>query len=89
VVSDSAAPALALCPARVPMSLRLSINPDDSVRRWLAAALPLVLPLVIETAPVVISDKTPHKTKATAHKTDATKTPRKRSHKDKTATAAQ
>ncbi len=89
VVSDDVAPVLALCSARVPMSLRSSINPDDSVRRWLADALPLVMPLVVEAAPVVISDKTPRKTKATANKTDATKTPRKRSHKDKTATAAQ
>jgi hypothetical protein len=87
VVSDGAAPVLALCPTRMPMSLRSSINPDDSVRRWLAAALPLVMPLVVEAAPVVVLDKTPRKAKATAHKTDAAKTPRQRSHKAKKATA--
>jgi hypothetical protein len=88
VVSNGAAPVMVLCPARVSMSLRSSISPDHSVRRWLAAALPLAMPLVVEAAPVVVSDKTPRKTKATAHKTDAAKKPRKRSHKTNTATAA-
>jgi hypothetical protein len=45
------------------------------------------MPSVVEATPVVILDKTPRKAKATAHKTDAAKTPRKRSHKAKTATA--
>jgi hypothetical protein len=89
VVSDGAASVLALCPARVSMSLRSSINPDESVRRWLAAALSLVLPCVVEATPVVVLNKTPRKAKATAHKTDAAKTPGKRSHKAKMATAAQ
>jgi hypothetical protein len=71
----------------VSMSLRSLINPDHSVRRWLAAALPLVMPLVVEAAPVVILDKTPRKARNTTNKTDATKTSRKRSHKKATATA--
>jgi hypothetical protein len=67
VVSDGSAPVLALCSARVPMFLRSSINPDDSVRRWLAAALPLVLPSVVDVTPVVISGKAPRKAKATSN----------------------
>jgi hypothetical protein len=88
VVNDGTDQALALCPAMMPMSLRSSINSNNSVRRWLAAALPLVLPPVVEDAPVIVSGKTPRKTKTTTHKTDAPKTPRKRSHKGATTTAA-
>jgi hypothetical protein len=87
-VLDDADPVLALCPARVPMALRSSINPDHSVRRWLAAALPLVVAPVAEDAPVKTLGKTPRKTRNTTNKTDATKSPRKRSHKAKTAAAA-
>jgi hypothetical protein len=50
-VSDTTVPALALCLA-MPMSPRSSIYPDDSVRRWVAAALPLVLPSIVEAAMV-------------------------------------
>jgi hypothetical protein len=81
------APGLTLYPMVVPMAFSLFV-PDDSVRRWLAAALPLVLPPVVQEAPVVVSGKTPRKTRTTAHKTDAPKPPRQRSYKPKTATAA-
>lgn len=51
-VSDTTVSTLALCPASVPMSLHSSINPDDSVRRWLVAALPLALSSITEAATV-------------------------------------
>jgi hypothetical protein len=85
---------LALAPAAVPlalpsmvgllmpMSLRSSINSNNSVRRWLAAALPLVVAPVAEDAPVVTSGKTPRKTRNMTNKTDTTKSLRKRSHKE-------
>lgn len=39
---DDADPVLALCPSVLPMAFS-SFVPDDSVHRWLTAALPLVL----------------------------------------------
>jgi hypothetical protein len=46
-------PALALCPAVVPMALKQFLNPDHSVQRWLTAALALVLASVADENPVV------------------------------------
>jgi hypothetical protein len=82
VVNDGTAPALALCPAMVPMSLRSSIKPDDSVRRWLAAALPLERPSTVEAASVSeVSPVAPMVASAKSCKATATKTPRKRSQR--------
>jgi hypothetical protein len=82
---DDIALGLTLYPMVMPMAFSLFV-PDDSVRRWLAAALPLVLPPVVQDAPVVVSGKTPRKTRTTTNKTDATRSPRKRSQKKATAT---
>ncbi|MGB8698632.1 MAG: hypothetical protein WCD18_04380 [Thermosynechococcaceae cyanobacterium] len=57
---DDVAPVLALCPDGVPMTFS-SFIPNDSVRSWLTAALPLVLaPWVNEAEAVAVkSDSRP------------------------------
>jgi hypothetical protein len=90
LVNDTMTTALALCSASVPMSLRSSINPDNSVRRWLAAELPLVLPSIVEAATVSdIGSVVPVVASAKSWKATATKTLRKRSYKNKATATAQ
>ncbi|MGA7953448.1 MAG: hypothetical protein WCA07_07985 [Gloeobacterales cyanobacterium] len=45
------APVLTLCSTVVPMAFSQFLNPDHSIRRWLTAALPLVV--APEETPVV------------------------------------
>lgn len=53
---DDVAPVIMLYPSVVPEALSTFIQPDDSVRRWLTAALPLVLaPWIIEALAVPVS----------------------------------
>lgn len=92
-VSDTTVSALALCSARVPMSLHSSIDSNDSVRRWVAAALPLVLPFIVEAGSVVpvvpsVTEAAPvvkksrqSTNKTTDIKTATAKAPRKRSQR--------
>ncbi len=97
---DDGTPVLALCPATM-LRAFCSLLPDDSVSRWLTAALPLAittgasesLPVCPAVAPVLaeVSEAAPVLKKArqsvkASGRTAKDKTPRKRSPKTITAT---
>lgn len=96
-VLDDADPVLALCPSVLPMVFNQLLDPDQSVRRWLASALPLVPSLTLVDAPVVADVEdlpvvpvvlVPKSRRAKAGGTDEVKIPRKRSPKTKKNTTA-
>jgi hypothetical protein len=53
---DDAAPVLTLYPSMVPMAFSEFLNPNDSIRGWLTAALPLeIAPFITEAEAVPVS----------------------------------
>ncbi len=90
---DDLTPGLVLCSTAVPLDFRPFLQSDDSVSRWLTAALPLVLATgATESLPVCpaglpVVKKVQKSAKTSGNKKAPDKTPRKRSPKNNTAAA--